>query len=422
MRADADLMVYVAARWPALVREAVLLGVHPDEAADAATDALARCRREWDRTGREGSVDTLVHDELVRAAARRSRTPETTRERAASELLVLAPPALDDLKRRERDQHRAALKRAGIVAVPLLLVAAGAGAFVSTYGASPDRDSLGTVKVTREENPAPGVFWYADGRLHLDHVVLDVTGVHQVSRIGDGVVYGDDDGRVVHTGDDGSRTLLGHKDPGSPVVASDESGWAAWVDPSGHGSTLVVEEAETGNVVRTFSVDARARVIAVDGNAVFYSDAEGSHVVPSPSRDVGPYGPAPLLDVRSRVRVSQISPDTIEVVQPIFNQSFDVPGRGAMLAPDGAYAVTRNPDTGTIHVYDARSGEEVASGLTADDHVLAVALAPPRTVAYIVDPGGPDTALQLRTCALDSPICRIAARIPDDSGTALLAR
>ena len=31
--------------------------------------------------------------------------------------------------------------------------------------------------VAREENPAPGVVWYADGRLHLDHVVLTVDGI-----------------------------------------------------------------------------------------------------------------------------------------------------------------------------------------------------------------------------------------------------
>ena len=30
MRADADFMVYVAARWPSLVKEAVLLGVPPE--------------------------------------------------------------------------------------------------------------------------------------------------------------------------------------------------------------------------------------------------------------------------------------------------------------------------------------------------------------------------------------------------------
>src|SRR3954469_8821338 len=121
MRADADLMVYVAARWPSLVKEAVRLGVHPDEAADAATDALARCRRGWDRASREESVDALVHEELVRGAGRRPRTPEATRDPAARRLLVLAPPDLEDLRRRDRDNRRAALRRAGILAVPLLL-------------------------------------------------------------------------------------------------------------------------------------------------------------------------------------------------------------------------------------------------------------------------------------------------------------
>src|SRR5262245_20857148 len=122
MRADADLMVYVAARWPSLVREAVLLGVHPDEAADAVTDTLARCRRGWDRATSEENVDALVHGELVRAAGRRSRTAEATRELAAARLVVLAPPDLDDLKRRESEHRRAVRRRAWIVAVPLLLV------------------------------------------------------------------------------------------------------------------------------------------------------------------------------------------------------------------------------------------------------------------------------------------------------------
>src|SRR4051794_3086706 len=97
MRADADLMVYVAARWPALVREAVLLGVPPDQAADAVTDALARCRGEWRRSSSGEDVDALVEEELGWAVGRRPVTPPQTRAQAAEELLVLAPPTMPDL-------------------------------------------------------------------------------------------------------------------------------------------------------------------------------------------------------------------------------------------------------------------------------------------------------------------------------------
>jgi hypothetical protein len=422
MRADADLMVYVAARWPSLVREAVLLGVHPDEAADAVTDALARCRGDWDRVSREENVDAQVHHEVVRAAARRSRTPDGTRERAARELLVLAPPDLDDLDRREREHRRAMIRRGGIVAASLLLVAAGAGVYLATSSNGSGDGSIGNVAVTREENPAPGVVWYADDKLHLDHVVLDIDDLHDMTRIGDGVVYGDSDGRVIYAGDDGSRAVLGHKDPDAPVVATDENGWAAWVDSGSDGSTVVVKEAATGNRVFSFPVDAQARLVALDGTAVYYSDAEGSYVVTSPSHDVVPYGPAPLLDVRSRIRVSQISKDSIEVVQSIFNQSIDVPGRGARLAPDGAFVVTHDPDTGALTLYDNRSGQRLDTGLAAGDQVVAVAPAARLDAAFVVDPGGADGELQLRTCDLDSATCQVAARIPGDSGTPVLAR
>ena len=60
MRADADFMVFVAARWPALVSEAVRLGARPEDAAAATTDALARCRRGWGRASQEEDVDALV--------------------------------------------------------------------------------------------------------------------------------------------------------------------------------------------------------------------------------------------------------------------------------------------------------------------------------------------------------------------------
>jgi hypothetical protein len=431
MRADADLMVYVAARWPSLVREAVLLGVHPDEAADTATDALARCRGDWHRASREENVDALVHRELVRAAGRRSRTPDATRAQVAQELLVLAPPDLDDLDRREREHRRAVLRRAGIVAVPLLLVAVGAGAFLAPNG-GPGGSSIGDVAVTRQENPAPGVVWYADGRLHLDHVVLDIDDLHDMTRIGDGVVYGDGAGRVVYAADDGSRTVLGHKDPDAPVVATDENGWAAWIDTGSGGSTVVVKEAQTGNQVDRFRVGDGARVVAVDGISVYFMDAEGAHQRSRTVEDEHPLMPqepsafdlghAALLDVRSRIDAFQVDPGTIQVVQSVFNQSVTVPGRGAVLAPDGAFVVTHDPDTGELALYDNRSGARLPTGLAVGDDVVAVTPGDRLTIAYVVRPSGPDQELQLRTCDLDSSSCRVAARIPDGSGTPVLAR
>lgn len=56
-----DFASYVVARWPALVRTLVLLGLPPDEAEAAAQEGLARCSPAWDRVSREDDVDTWVY-------------------------------------------------------------------------------------------------------------------------------------------------------------------------------------------------------------------------------------------------------------------------------------------------------------------------------------------------------------------------
>ena len=176
MRADADFMVFVAARWPSLVKEAVLLGARPEDAADATVDALSRCRRDWGRASREENVDALVQAELLLAVRRRPRTSEDGREQQARELLVLAPPTLQELEHQESVNNRANLRRAALVAVPLLLVGIGAAVYLGTTrdDGKPAADDgvLENAAISQEANPAPGVAWYADGQLHLDHTVL----------------------------------------------------------------------------------------------------------------------------------------------------------------------------------------------------------------------------------------------------------
>ena len=307
MRADADFMVYVAARWPALVREAVLLGVRPEEAAEATTDALSRCRRDWGRASREEDVDALVQAELLLAARRRPRTGEDGRDQQAKELLVLAPPTLEELRHQESVNNRATLRRAALIAVPLLLVGIGAGVYLGTTGddrkpAAPEDGVLENAAISREDNPAPGIVWYADGQLHLEHTVLAVEGLNDMTRIGNGVVYGDDQGRVVYAADDGSREVLGHKNPDVPVAATDETGWAAWVEIEEGQTKVMIKEAATGNEVASKVVDPGAQVVAVDGDTVYYVDVAGAHeLVPGGSpetRTVSPRKPPrrPLPD------------------------------------------------------------------------------------------------------------------------------
>ena len=430
MRADADFMVYVAARWPSLVKEAVLLGVRPEEAAEATTDALSRCRRDWGRASREENVDALVQAELLLAVRRRPRTSEDGREQQARELLVLAPPTLEELEHQESVNNRAKLRRAALVAVPLLLVGVGAGVYLGTTGddrkpATSDDGVLENAAISREENPAPGVAWYADGQLHLDHTVLAVEGLKDMTRIGTGVVYGDDQGRVVYAADDGRREVLGHKDPEVPVAATDETGWAAWVETGGDQTKLVIKEVTTGHDVASAVVDPGAQVVAVDGGAVYYVDLAGAHQLLPGGSPVRPVTPRDLLDVRSRIRAFQLDEDTIDVDQSAFSVEFQLPGLGAELSPDGNLVATRLPGTDEVALYDTRSGAELPNGVPDGDDVVTFAPGARLTVTYVVAPGTQTSGreLELLTCELTTTTeCAVVARIPDQGDTPVLAR
>jgi len=72
---SADFAEYAAARWPRLVRSAVLLGCSPTEAEDIAQTTLERCLRKWSRVQRADDVDAYVHRILLNTftSARRRR-------------------------------------------------------------------------------------------------------------------------------------------------------------------------------------------------------------------------------------------------------------------------------------------------------------------------------------------------------------
>lgn len=63
--AGTDFDAFVAARWPRLVRFAVLLGCDAQEAEDVTQTALERCLRSWDRVAGADDVDAYVHRVLI---------------------------------------------------------------------------------------------------------------------------------------------------------------------------------------------------------------------------------------------------------------------------------------------------------------------------------------------------------------------
>ncbi|NIK56618.1 SigE family RNA polymerase sigma factor [Kribbella shirazensis] len=56
---------YVTARWPTLVRSAVLLGCTPSEAEDLVQSALERCLLKWNRVRDAEDRDAYVHRVLI---------------------------------------------------------------------------------------------------------------------------------------------------------------------------------------------------------------------------------------------------------------------------------------------------------------------------------------------------------------------
>ena len=119
--------------------------------------------------------------------------------------------------------------------------------------------------VTRAENPVR-VAWYADGRLHLDHVVGRAVRRHHRPRRGQrrGRLRRPRAARSSSSRADGERALLGHKDPDVAVVASAERGLgglgrarAATAAP-----TLVVYDVSTGEPCSPTAVRRRDRASA----------------------------------------------------------------------------------------------------------------------------------------------------------------
>ena len=342
---------------------------------------------------------------------------------------MLAPPTLEELRHQESVNNRATL---GAPPWSRSRCCSSGSVPASTWGrpaateAGPDDGVLENAAISQEENPAPGVVWYADGQLHLDHTVLAVEGLKDMTRIGTGVVYGDDQGRVVYAADDGSREVLGHKDPEVPVAATDETGWAAWVETGGDQTKLVVKEASTGNDVASAVVDAGAQVVAVDGDSVYYVDVAGAHELhPGGStavRDGQPARPPrrPLPNPRLPARRGH------DRGRPVLLQR-RVPGPGTGRRTLSRRQPRGHPSGGhdQVVLYDTRSGQALPNGVPDGDHVVTFAPGSRLTVTYVVAPAGSVTRTGARAPHVRAhrhAECAVAARIPNQGGTPVLAR
>lgn len=85
MSRNDEFSQYVAARWPRLVRSAVLLGCSPAEAEDVVQATLMRCLVHWRKVERADDRDAYVHRILVNTFTS-SRRRHWTREHATAHL------------------------------------------------------------------------------------------------------------------------------------------------------------------------------------------------------------------------------------------------------------------------------------------------------------------------------------------------
>ena len=507
MRDDSDFAAYLSARWPSLVRTLVLLGARPDEAEDAVRSGLSRCYVSWARISDDDDPDAHVYravldawdrrpagwwetpppephaepaPELVELTGRLDRLTPARRLalvlrlaagleplqvadvldvppddaaypaedvfREAAEFVDTLPPPLEvfqDRAREQRRRRRTSSATAAAVAVVLLGTA-------TWLGTRPDpAPAAARPVVTVVENPAD-VVWWANGQLHLEHLRVEAPPLADLAAINDGAVYGDEDGGVVVVARDGAVTRIGTKVPRAPLVASDERGWVAWVDPGDREPQLIVYDVVHNQVLATLALpyrgdrwgsrDPGSYPIALDQSSVYYAAQDGDHEWSFVSSEPEAVEPVGLLDVRRATRVWQMEAATIKIVQPLFSLAFARPGRGAQMASDGERVLTHTHDRarsqsfGRVRIYDTRTGEALWTGLTDEDVAVAATWGPEGTVSYVIahradQPRSGEFLRQsfsgpyeLRTCNLETRRCVGVASFPHVGRLPMLAR
>ena len=353
--------------------------------------------------------------------------------RAAASIEVLAPPYQEvvELARRQRSRRRRVV--AGGTAAALVVV--GIATWAATRSSPPPEP--GPLHVVVERNPV-SIPWYADGRLHLRSVAVDLPGVTDAAAVGGSVVYLDEDGDVGIVDPRGVRSVVGSAGAGSTVVGSGVDNWAAWVHGDESGTRLVVWSVATDEVLATTEVEAGTRLVAIDQDRVYFRDDTGSYAWQAAVPGMAPERVAAgdLADVASATRVYQRG-RRIDMVQPLFSVSFLRPGEGAGVSPGGSYVTTRAPgpwEPGSPYVpllYDTRSGDRMPSGVAPDERVVDSAFGVSGELLYLVAnladlqgatlDGDVGTLLVLRRCDLESGRCSDVAPVRTQGSNALLA-
>jgi len=443
MRPAEEFAAWMAARWPTLVRTVVLLGHPQPEAEQVAREALARVLPSWARERKEGDVDLLVlraaleeHERVLRHRDERATDqplddPElppglegrlerrreleqhlatlTEPERARTVLRHVAgltdeevddvlgaagatpplplsgpdvrdacegvpvPPApVAEVLTRSRNRRRTAWTRgAGVVAVVAGVLAA------TTWWTSGGGPEQGTVTPARNPLPVP---WYADGRLHLARVDVEVAGLRTLLSVPDGVVYSDREGHVVHVDDGGVQRQIGETVPDSRLVVEPDNGWVAWADPGGGDPELVVHDTLGRTEVGRRPLSAPGGSggdpvgehgpIAIDDERVHYSSPDGDFAW-EPLIDVSFALSGTMVDTAEEARVTRTG-GVLRLTPVPYRTGAVVDADDARLTHDGRYAfAVRDSRLDELEAVDVEPGRPLPRMYSPSDEAVS---------------------------------------------------
>jgi hypothetical protein len=360
--------------------------------------------------------------------------------RTASESIDVLSPPVDGAITQARTMRRTRRRVVTASIVAAVVVVAGV-TWATTRPADVKPPEPGPANVVPSPNPA-AIAWYAGGKLHLDRVAVELPPLTDLVEVYGGAVYGDREGVVAYVAADGTRTVIGAKVAAAPLVGSDESGWAAWVDPRGGTPTLVLYDVVGGKVLDRLELpstgagspdlDVATHPVAIDQDHVYYATQDGDFSWAPLDEEPVLLDRQGLLDSASATRVYEQS-GRIDMVQSFFSVDFVRRGEGATLSAGGNYVLTRAPGEWTPGapfrplLYDARSGDRLESGVGADELVLDASFGEEHDVVYVVGRAadlGADAAdpmLTLRSCQLGTADCHDVALLPAAGERPLLA-
>ncbi len=95
MQVDEEYSAYVAARWPGLVRTAVLLGCRVHEAEDLVQSTLVKCYVSWDKVAKATNQDGYVYRIMLNT--HRSNHRRSWREQPSEHLPDASPTDNSDV-------------------------------------------------------------------------------------------------------------------------------------------------------------------------------------------------------------------------------------------------------------------------------------------------------------------------------------